>query len=106
MALNPNRHSPPLTDGAAQRRLVIAVQAAKAAVGAVLVAAFVLLVGHPERAEALAMAGLLSPAILALLGFSPVSLPILEQLGLGIFAGLIGYLALLTGGVVSPLVVW
>ena len=30
----------------------------------------------------------------------------LEQIGLAGFAALIGYLALLTGGVVSPLVVW
>ena len=30
----------------------------------------------------------------------------LEQAGLALFAVLIGYLAVLTGGVVSPLVVW
>ncbi len=54
----------------------------------------------------MAIAALLMPIVLALLGFSRIPLPLLEQAGLGIFAGMIGYLALLTGGVVSPLVVW
>jgi cell cycle sensor histidine kinase DivJ len=41
-----------------------------------------------------------------LLALTPLSLSMLEQTGLILFAGLIGYLAELTGGVVSPLVVW
>jgi cell cycle sensor histidine kinase DivJ len=41
-----------------------------------------------------------------LLGFLPISLARLEQTGLILFAALIGYLAALTGGVMSPLVVW
>ena len=52
------------------------------------------------------MAGLLMPGALALLGFTEIRLPALEQIGLACFALLIGYLALLTGGVTSPLVVW
>ena len=54
----------------------------------------------------MALAGLLAPAVLALLGFTPIALERLEQAGLILFASLIGYLAILTGGVVSPLVVW
>jgi cell cycle sensor histidine kinase DivJ len=107
MAVNTNMPSTiPLDDPGAQRRLFRTVQGAKAAVGTGLALAFVVLVGRPDLAEMVALAGLLAPALLALLSFSRISLAILEQAGLGIFAGLIGYLALLTGGVVSPLVVW
>ncbi|HEY5347927.1 MAG TPA: hypothetical protein VIJ72_07020, partial [Rhizomicrobium sp.] len=93
-------------DSKAQRRLFISVQAAKALVGGVLSLAFVGLVGRPDVAEALAIAGLLAPALLAVLGFTPIPLLLLEQMALALFAALIGYLAALTGGVVSPLVVW
>ena len=93
-------------DFRASRRLFISVQAAKALVGAVLTLAFVGLVGRPDVAEAIAIAGLLAPALLAILGFTRLPLPLLEQLALALFAALIGYLAALTGGVVSPLVVW
>ncbi|HEX3756879.1 MAG TPA: PAS domain-containing sensor histidine kinase [Rhizomicrobium sp.] len=95
-----------LTDIKAQRRLFVAVQGAKAAVGAILAIAFVGLVGRPDAAEIVAIAGLMAPAVLALLGFTRIPLSILEQVGLGIFAVLIGYLAALTGGMVSPLIVW
>jgi cell cycle sensor histidine kinase DivJ len=88
------------------RRRFIAVQAAKGAVGAGLALAFAAWVGRPDNAESLAIIGLLAPAGLALLGFLPISLARLEQAGLIIFAALIGYLAALTGGVMSPLVVW
>ena len=84
----------------------MAVQASKAAVGAVLSFAFVVFVGRPDAAEAIAIAGLVAPALLALLAFTPISLAILETAALAIFAALIGYLAALTGGVISPLVVW
>ncbi len=88
------------------RRLFVSVQASKAAVGAVLGLAFVFFVGRPDFAESLAIAGLLAPAALALLAFTPIPLGFLEQAALAIFAVLIGYLAALTGGVLSPLVVW
>jgi cell cycle sensor histidine kinase DivJ len=91
---------------AAQRRLFVTVQAVKAAIGAGLALAFLYLVGRPDTAEAIAMAGLLAPAVLALLGLTAMPLALLEQLGLALFAGLIGYLAVLTGGVVSPPLVW
>ena len=94
------------TNQPAQRRLFVAVQASKAALGAVLSALFVLLVGRPDVAETVAIAGLVAPAILAVLAYTSVSLAFLEQAALAIFAALIGYLAALTGGVVSPLVVW
>ncbi len=93
-------------DAKALRRRFIAVQAAKGAVGAVLALSFAGLVGRPGSAETVAMAGLAAPLVLALLGFLPISIPRLEQAGLILFAGVIGYLAALTGGVVSPLVVW
>jgi len=93
-------------DAKALRRRFIAVQAAKGAVGAVLALSFAGLVGRPGGAETVAMAGLAAPLVLALLGFLPISIPRLEQAGLILFAGVIGYLAALTGGVVSPLVVW
>ncbi|HEY0281033.1 MAG TPA: PAS domain-containing sensor histidine kinase [Rhizomicrobium sp.] len=89
-----------------QRQSFVAVQASKAAVGTVLSAAFVFLVGRPDAAEAVAVAGLMAPALLALLAYTPVSLAFLEQAALMLFAALIGYLAVLTGGVISPLVVW
>jgi cell cycle sensor histidine kinase DivJ len=99
---------PPLAaaDTDAQRRTFMLVQAAKASVGAALGLAFFGVVGHPDLLEALALAGLMAPAGLALLAFSAIPLAVLEQAGLAGFALLIGYLAVLTGGVTSPLVVW
>ena len=84
----------------------IAVQGAKAGMGAALALGFYFFAGPPDTAETLAMVGLLAPACLALLAFTPLTLDWLEQAGLILFAGLIGYLAALSGGVVSPLVVW
>src|SRR4029077_15221740 len=88
------------------RRLFITVQASKAAIGAALGVAFIAMIGRPDPAELIAMAGLLAPAVLALLGFTRISLPALETIAIALFAGLIGYLSALTGGVLSPLVVW
>jgi cell cycle sensor histidine kinase DivJ len=90
----------------ASRRLFITVQASKAAIGAALGVGFIAMVGAPDVAEVIAMAGLLAPAVLALLGFTRLSLPALETVAIALFAGLIGYLSALTGGVLSPLVVW
>jgi two-component system, cell cycle sensor histidine kinase DivJ len=94
------------SDSRALRRLFVSVQVSKAVVGAVLGLAFVSFIGRPDVAEAVAIAGLVAPAILAALAFTPIPLAILEQSALTIFAVLIGYLAALTGGVLSPLVVW
>ncbi|HEX4634803.1 MAG TPA: ATP-binding protein [Rhizomicrobium sp.] len=90
----------------AQRRRFIRMQAAKAGLGGLLGLAFLLMVGRPDTLELVALSGFMIPASLALLALAPVSLSALEQIGLASFAGLIGYLAILTGGVVSPLVVW
>jgi len=95
-----------VTDVKAQRRLFVSVQAAKAVVGVMLAIAYVSLVGRPDTAEVVAIAGLMAPAVLALLGFTAIPLAALEQAGFAIFAVLIGYLAALTGGMVSPLIVW
>jgi cell cycle sensor histidine kinase DivJ len=94
-------------DEAALRRLFVSIQIAKAGIGAALVLLFAALVGRPDLAEVLAFAGLLAPAALAgLAAFTAAPLSVLEQVALTIFAGLIGYLAALTGGVSSPLIVW
>ncbi|GAA0548466.1 ATP-binding protein [Rhizomicrobium palustre] len=78
----------------------------KTALGAVLCAGFVALVRQPNAAEMIAMGGLMAPALLALLSFTKIRLAVLEQTALVVFAALIGWLAGLTGGVLSPLVVW
>jgi cell cycle sensor histidine kinase DivJ len=102
MTIKPNSFS----DTKAQRRRFALLQAAKAGVSAALGLAFFSIVGRPDLAESIAFAGLMIPGLLALLALTPISLSALEQIGLASFAALIGYLALLTGGVVSPLVVW
>jgi two-component system, cell cycle sensor histidine kinase DivJ len=102
MTINPDKFADPRT----QRRLFVAVQAAKAGVGAVLCLAYCALVGRPDTVETVAFIGLMAPAALALLGLTSIPLALLEQVGLAGFAALIGYLAVLTGGVVSPLLVW
>ena len=89
-----------------QRRVFMLIQASKALVGGALGLAFFGMIGRPDPLEMIAMAGLLMPGALALLGFTRIPLPALEQIGLAGFAFLIGYLAFLTGGVTSPLVVW
>ena len=95
-----------MTDARAQRRLFVAVQTAKAVVGASLSIAYIGLVGRPDAAEAVAICGLMAPALLALMGLTAIPIWILEQAGLAVFAVLIGYLAALTGGMTSPLIVW
>ncbi|HVW75008.1 MAG TPA: PAS domain-containing sensor histidine kinase [Rhizomicrobium sp.] len=89
-----------------QRRMFMLVQAAKALVGGMLGLGFFGMVGRPDTLELIAMAGLVMPGVLALLGFTPIRLSVLEQIGLAGFAFLIGYLAILTGGMTSPLMVW
>src|SRR5277367_746228 len=101
MAIKTGRRS---TELKVLRRRFILVQAAKAGAGAALGLGFAVLAGRPDPAEWVAIAGLVAPALLALLGFTPIALERLEQAGLILFAGLIGYLAVLTGGMLSPLV--
>ncbi len=93
-------------DTAGERRRFVALQAAKAGVGGALGLVFFGMIGRPDAAEAIAMAGLMAPALLALLGLAGLRLALLEQVGLAGFALLIGYLAVLTGGMGSPLIVW
>ena len=99
----------PIIAGAGEsalRRLFVSIQIAKAGIGAALAIVFVIVAGRPGIAESIALAGLLAPAALAALALTPVRLVLLEQASLAIFAGLIGYLASLTGGVTSPVIVW
>jgi cell cycle sensor histidine kinase DivJ len=93
-------------DSAGERRRFVALQAAKAGVGGALGLGFFGMIGRPDMAEGIAMAGLMAPALLALAGLTRVRLAVLEQVGLAGFALLIGYLAVLTGGMSSPLIVW
>ncbi len=88
------------------RRQFVAVQLCKAALGVLLCAGFIALIGRPVPAEMVAMAGLIAPAFLALLTLTKIRLVTLEQAALVIFAALVGWMAALTGGVLSPLVVW
>ena len=95
-----------IEDANGDRRRFMAVQAAKAAIGLCLSAGFAILVGRPDLPEAVAMAGLLAPAAFAALVFSRLSLATLETLALANFAALVAYMAALTGGMLSPLVIW
>jgi cell cycle sensor histidine kinase DivJ len=94
------------SDPRAQRRRFALLQAGKAGVGLALGLAFCAMMGTPDAAELAAFFGLMVPALLALLALTPISLSVLEQIGLASFAALIAFLAVLTGGVVSPLLVW
>ena len=93
-------------DQPGSRNRFIAVQSAKAGIGAVLAFAFVAFIGRPDIAETIALAGLLAPGVLALLAFTRISMAALETASLASFAALIGYLVALTGGMNSPLIVW
>ena len=95
-----------LTADGEPRRLFALVQAGKALVGALLGLGFVLFIGRPDLFESLAIGGLVAPFLLALAALAPIGLPALEFAGLAWFALLIGYLAALTGGMQSPLMVW
>jgi len=89
-----------------QRRQFIAVQLSKAALGLCLCLGFVALNGRPTVFEVVAMVGLLAPAALALLALIRLNLTVLELAALVVFASLVAWLAALSGGVHSPLVVW
>jgi cell cycle sensor histidine kinase DivJ len=89
----------------ARRRFIIT-QGARAALGLFGSLAFIVLLGRPDAAEVVAMAALLAPAILALLGLGGLPLAQLESAALAGFAALIGYLAVLSGGLLSPLLIW
>ncbi|HVU19395.1 MAG TPA: hypothetical protein VHE09_01605, partial [Rhizomicrobium sp.] len=106
MAVDDTFEAAPRAREAAQRKVFVSIQIAKAAVGAALVAGFLGFIGRPDVVESIALAGMLAPALLAALAFTPLPLAVLEQVALASFAGLIGYLAALTGGMGSPLIVW
>jgi two-component system, cell cycle sensor histidine kinase DivJ len=88
------------------RRRFAAVQAAKALLGVCLACSYVILIGYPGIWAALAGVGLCIPAALAVLALAGVSLAALETISLASLAVLVGYLALLTGGMRSPLLIW
>jgi cell cycle sensor histidine kinase DivJ len=90
----------------AGRSRFMRIQGAKAAVGAVLAILFVIVVGRPDVTESIALAALLGPGALALLAFARVRLSTLESASHATFAAMVAYLALITGGVASPLMIW
>src|SRR6185312_6755949 len=106
MAVHDHLRHAPLANEKALRRLFVSIQMAKAGLGAALALAFLGLVGRPDAYEWIALFGLMAPAVLAALAFTPLPLSVLEQAALAVFAGLIAYLAVLTGGMTSPLIVW
>jgi cell cycle sensor histidine kinase DivJ len=89
-----------------ERRRFIWIQTSKAALGAGLSLAFLMLIGAPDAAETIAMIWLVAPAALALAGLGRFSLDALESASLVFFAAMVGYLAAITGGLASPLIVW
>jgi cell cycle sensor histidine kinase DivJ len=88
------------------RRQFAAVQLAKGGLGTLLWLAYAALVGRPHWVDFVALAGFLSPCLLALLGILGFALPALETASLALFAALVGYMVGLTGGMHSPLLVW
>ena len=93
-------------DAARCRRRFATAQAVKALLGAGLAVGYIFLVGRIGAQELLAGVGLVFPVVLAALAFTRVSLAALETASLVSLAALIAYLAMLTGGMTSPLVVW
>ncbi len=89
-----------------EKQRFVAVQAAKAALGALLWLSYVALVGSPNLVEMLALAGLIAPFAFALLAIQGISLDILESASLACFAALIAYMVGITGGMQSPLIIW
>ena len=106
MAVNGTIAMSGVEDKSEIRRRFVAVQAAKAGVGACLALCYAALVGRPDIAEAIAMVGLVMPGALALAAFTALPLATLETASFVTFAALIAYIAALTGGMQSPLVIW
>ncbi len=106
MAVNETIAMSGVEDKSEIRRRFVAVQAAKAGVGACLALCYAALVGRPDIAEAIAMVGLVMPGALAFAAFTALPLATLETASFVTFAALIAYIAALTGGMQSPLVIW
>jgi cell cycle sensor histidine kinase DivJ len=105
----PDNHATLLPEKAialSERRRFMVLQAVKAGMGAMLGALFFLVVRKPDVLDWIAIAGLIAPAALALLGFTPFKITTLETLAMMAFALLVGYLVAITGGMTSPLLVW
>lgn len=89
-----------------ERQRYVRIQTAKAAVGACLALTFIFAVGRPDAVEWVAIAALLVPSVLAVLGVLRVPLCALESASHISFAAMIGFLVLITGGLASPLTIW
>ncbi|HVT49252.1 MAG TPA: hypothetical protein VHC42_04310, partial [Rhizomicrobium sp.] len=106
MAAHQKLRADPTPQRNAQRRQFVSIQMAKAGVGAALALGYVALVGKPDAAEWVALAGLLAPAALAAFAFTRIGVEALEQASLALLSALIGYLVAFTGGLTSPLIAW
>ena len=107
MTLQANSVSDAGSSPRAQRRRFMRMQAAKAGLGALLGLAFFVTIGRPDTAELFALSGfMIARPAWRCWHWRRFRFRCWSRSGLAGFAGLIGYLAILTGGVVSPLVVW
>jgi two-component system, cell cycle sensor histidine kinase DivJ len=93
-------------ESAAERRQFVRIQAAKAGLGALIALGFMALIGRPDAVEGVAILALLAPGALALLGLVRAPLFLLETASQLVFAAMVGYLVLITGGMASPLMIW
>jgi cell cycle sensor histidine kinase DivJ len=97
---------PAYPDEAPARRRFAMLQSIKACLGLLVAGSYLVLVGHPDLPVWIVSGALVLPGCFALLAYLRVPLSFLESASLASFAGLIGYLAALTGGVSSPLIIW
>ena len=100
------KSTPAHPDEAPARRRFVMLQSIKACLGLILAASYLVFVGPPDLPVWIVFGALVLPGWFALLAYSGVPLSFLESASLAGFSGLIGYLAALTGGVSSPLIIW
>jgi len=89
------------------RQRFVRIQGAKGLIGAILSVLYVTASGRPNLVGAIAILVLLGPAVLAVFALLRTTrLSHLEAASHAMFAGLVGYFILATGGVASPLMIW
>ena len=93
-------------DRAAARLRFVRVQGVKGILGAALSLIYVAALGTPDLVEMLAFIGLIAPLGLAVAAKTECNMEKLEAASLALFACLVSYLALLTGGLSSPFAIW
>ena len=101
-----HQNSIDINNGESARRQFIRTQSIKGGLGIALSLAYLLFIGGPDLAEALALAGLVAPVGLAWAGRWEIPLAKLEAASLALFALLIALLSILTSGLTSPFILW